>query len=57
MTSGHYCPYAIVKKHGTHHQGYTNSHRFLLRDSVWSLPGVKDITGSLKKAERPAGGK
>ena len=46
-------PYAVLKQHG-HHNEHTNSHRFLLRDSVWSLPGVQDITEALKAAERSA---
>jgi hypothetical protein len=45
-------PYAMIKEHGKHNV-HANSHRFLLRDSVWSLPGVQDITEALKKAERP----
>jgi hypothetical protein len=45
-------PYAVVNEHGKHNV-HANSHRFLLRDSVWSLPGVQDITEALKKAERP----
>jgi len=44
-------PYAVVKEHGKHNE-HSNSHRFLLRDSVWSLPGVRDITETLKEAER-----
>jgi len=43
-------PYAVVKEHGKHVE-HSNSHRFLLRDSVWSLPGVQDITVALKEAE------
>jgi hypothetical protein len=27
---------------------YTNSHKFLLRDDVWSLPGVRDVTAELR---------
>jgi hypothetical protein len=30
---------------------HVNSHRFLLRDSVWALPGVTDITAALKCLE------
>jgi hypothetical protein len=44
-------PYAVIKVHGKHNE-HANSHRFLLRDSVWALRGVGDITGALKKAER-----
>jgi len=45
-------PYDVVKLHGSHNK-HTNSHRFLLRDSVWLIPGVRDITEALKTAERP----
>jgi hypothetical protein len=45
-------PYAVVEKQGRHNV-HSNSHRFLLSDGVWFLPGVKDITEALKKAERP----
>jgi hypothetical protein len=44
-------PYAVIKEHGKHNE-HVNSHRFLLRDSVWALPGVRDITEALNKAER-----
>lgn len=30
----------------------TNSFRFILRDAVWSLPDVRDVTAELKVAER-----
>jgi hypothetical protein len=43
-------PYSVVQQHGTNSE-HTNSHRFLLRDSVWSLPGVRDITERLKVVE------
>lgn len=29
----------------------TNSHRFLLRDDVWSAPGVRDVTAELRAIE------
>jgi hypothetical protein len=45
-------PYDVVKLHGSHNK-HTNSHRFLLRDSVWLLPGVRDITEALKAAQQP----
>jgi hypothetical protein len=45
-------PYSVIKEHGKHVQ-HSNSHRFLLRDSVWSLPGVQDITEALQQAEHP----
>jgi hypothetical protein len=31
---------------------HVNAHRFILRDSVWSLPGVIDVTDELKRAQR-----
>lgn len=31
---------------------YTNSWRFLLRDSVWTLPGVRDVTSEVRSAAR-----
>jgi hypothetical protein len=46
-------PFAVVRQYGTNNE-HTNSHRFLLRDSVWSLLGVRDITEELTAAERPA---
>lgn len=30
---------------------HTNSSRFLLRDAIWTLPGVRDVTAELKAAE------
>lgn len=44
-------PYSIAKKHSTYVEG-TNSWKFMLRDSVWSLPGVEDITRAVQKAQR-----
>jgi hypothetical protein len=44
-------PYAVIKVHDEHNK-HANSHRFLLRDSVWALRSVGDITGALKKTER-----
>lgn len=43
-------PYAVIKQYSTH-TGRTNSHPFLLRDVVWSIPGVQGITEVLKEAE------
>ena len=31
---------------------YTNSWRFVLRDSVWTLPGVRDVTSKVRSAAR-----
>jgi hypothetical protein len=44
-------PYSVVKKHAKYVEG-TNSWKFILSDSVWSLPGVKDITRDVQKAQR-----
>ncbi len=43
-------PFAIVKQHGKLSE-HTNSWRFILRESVWTLPSVEDITDRLKAAE------
>ena len=43
-------PFAIVKEHGTL-SAHTNSWRFILRESVWTLPGVENITARLKAAQ------
>lgn len=43
-------PYRVVKKHADFVER-TNSWRFLLRDSVWDLAGVKDITAKVRKAQ------
>jgi len=47
-------PHAVVREHGSNNM-HTHSHRFLLRDSVWSLDGVRDITEALQAAESRAG--
>jgi hypothetical protein len=36
-------PINVVKEH-VGFSVHTNAHRFVLRDSVWGLPGVEDIT-------------
>ena len=33
---------------------HTNSWRFMLEDRVWSLPGVRDVTADLTRAQQPA---
>ena len=43
-------PYEVVKEHASFVRA-TNSWKFMLRDSVWSLPGVKDITSELRQAQ------
>jgi hypothetical protein len=42
-------PHEVISEYGKHNQ-HSNSHRFLLRDSVWSLPDVRDITEELTDA-------
>lgn len=44
-------PHRVVRSEATFVPG-TNSWRFLLRDGVWDLPGVIDITNKLRKAQR-----
>ncbi len=44
-------PIAVVLDHSTYTQ-HVHAHRFLLRDAVWSLPGVMDVTGPLMEAQR-----
>jgi hypothetical protein len=34
---------------------HVNAWRFILRDSVWSEPGVRDVTGELREAESGVG--
>lgn len=43
-------PYRVVKEHASFVPS-TNSWKFMLRDRVWSLPGVKDITDQVRKAQ------
>ena len=44
-------PVAVVWQLATY-VAYTNSWRFLLRDSVWTLPGVRDVTSEVRSAAR-----
>jgi hypothetical protein len=44
-------PYAIVVSEAKH-QTHTNSGRFMLRDAVWNLPGVEDVTHKLRIAAK-----
>jgi hypothetical protein len=44
-------PHAVVLAHSSY-VTHSNSWRFLLRDGVWSLPGVVDITQQLKRCEQ-----
>ena len=41
-------PVAVVEDHSTHIE-YTNSYRFMLQDSVWEEPDVKDVTDQLRR--------
>jgi len=40
-------PVAVVRERSDH-VAHTNSWRFLLRDDVWTLPGVRDVTAELQ---------
>lgn len=42
-------PVAVVRKHSTW-IARVNGWRFMLRDSVWELPGVVDVSGPLRRA-------
>ncbi len=42
-------PRPIIEKEATY---YTNSHRFMLHDGVWSISEVTDATQRIKEAER-----
>jgi hypothetical protein len=42
-------PVAVVRTRSVH-VAHTNSWKFLLRDDVWTLPGVRDVTGELSAA-------
>jgi hypothetical protein len=44
-------PYEVVISHSTY-VSHSNSWRFLLRDGVWSLPGVMDITHQLRQVQQ-----
>lgn len=43
-------PHAVVFQHATYVEA-TNSWKFILRDSVWDAPKVKDCTAELLKAQ------
>jgi hypothetical protein len=40
-------PYAVVEQRARF-TAHTNSHRFLLRDDVWAVDGVRDVTQELR---------
>ncbi|MFZ2620610.1 MAG: hypothetical protein WAX89_07040 [Alphaproteobacteria bacterium] len=41
-------PYQIIIDCNPYFTQHTNSHIFYLRDSVWEIPGVRDVTEELK---------
>lgn len=41
---------AVVSEHSKYTE-HTNSHRFLLRDAIWDVPGVEDVTDRLREVE------
>jgi hypothetical protein len=43
-------PYRVVNDHSVFVK-HTNAWKFVLRDGVWSLPGVEDITRQLQQVE------
>ena len=43
-------PFQVVKDQAVFVK-HTNGWKFVLRDSIWTLPGVEDITSRLKAAE------
>ncbi|ODR95190.1 hypothetical protein AUC70_05640 [Methyloceanibacter stevinii] len=44
-------PYQVVRKRAGP-MPRVNAHRFLLKDIVWDMPGVIDITDNVRKAEQ-----
>ncbi len=42
-------PFAIVREHAEY-VAHTNSSEFLLRDEVWTLAGVRDVTEEVRAA-------
>lgn len=42
-------PLRVVKERARRSE-HTNSWRFLLRDEIWDMPGVADVTGDIRKA-------
>jgi hypothetical protein len=43
-------PFHVVKDHAVFVK-HTNGWKFVLRDSIWTLPGVEDITERLQQVE------
>jgi hypothetical protein len=44
-------PFAVVRAKCTRVE-HSNSWRFLLRDDIWNMPGVRDVTGEIKAAAK-----
>lgn len=40
-------PHALIGEHAKY-VPHTNSHKFMLRDDVWNLPNVRDVTAELR---------
>lgn len=40
-------PIDVVRKNATF-SNHVNGHRFFLRDAIWAIPGVEDVTDKLK---------
>ena len=43
-------PFHVVKNHSVFVK-HTNAWKFVLRDGIWTLPGVEDITEQLRRVE------
>jgi hypothetical protein len=43
-------PYPVVE-HCATFVAHTNSHKFIIRDSVWNIEGVKDVTAQLRAVD------
>lgn len=50
VMKGALIPFQVVKDHAVFVR-HTNGWKFVLRESVWSLPGVEDITSRLKAVD------
>ena len=44
-------PFDVVRAKCTRVE-HSNSWRFLLRDDIWNMPGVRDVTGEIKAAAK-----
>ena len=44
-------PASVVRSHAKYVE-HTNSHKFLLRDHIWTLDGVRDVTAELRRVAR-----